>query len=346
MLINLSSATEEAAAPAVGPTEALVFGFVLSSAQQLLVGFLGLLAIIAIYHQCVAKGKPGDWFETHAVANGMVVLWSIPSIIAWAANPSSVVALSDENAPPAMLAGEWYTPEIIFHQNNHWAIMCVIAVHTYHCMAFPLSKQDIFHHFMFVPTIGVYGGFGVEWGPVRNCVAFFISGLPGGIDYVVLTLVKRGYLSKLFQKRLGSKINLWVRGPGIGVLLPFTCYLGIIEGKVTDTGTIIKIIMVALLCGYNGIHYMEMAIRNYQLHLTTTKLTKRHELELQALTDSKPKAHYEIKEQQSRQQKGVDNVGESIVKMARALSVGTALSDIAFTKPDSKGTAAVTKKGL
>jgi hypothetical protein len=118
------------------------------------------------------------------VANGLTVLFSAPAIVAWAINPSSVVALTDENAPPAMLGGEWYKPEVLLHQNNHWAIMVVIAVHTYHCMAFPLSKQDIFHHLMFVPTIGVYGGFGVEWGPVRNCVAFFISGLPGGIDYV------------------------------------------------------------------------------------------------------------------------------------------------------------------
>jgi hypothetical protein len=127
------------------------------------------------------------------------------------------------------------------------------------------------------------------------------------------------------------------------MLLPFTCYLGVVEGKVQGTATIIKITMVAVLCAYNGIHYMEMAIRNYQLHLTTTKLTKNHELELQALADSKPKEHYEIKENQSRQQKGVDNVGESIVKLARAFSVGKSLNDIEFSTSARAGSSA--KKG-
>ena len=210
----------------------------------------------------------------------------------------------------------------MFHANNHWSISFVVAVHTYHCIAFPLSKQDIFHHLLFVPTLGVYAGFFVEWGHFRNCVAFFISGLPGGIDYAVLVGVKRGQISKLFQKRLASKINLWCRGPFLGMLLPFTCYLGCVEGHVVGLYNCVKVMLIALLCCYNGIYYMEMAIRNYQMHLTTTKLNKKHELEMQANIDNYKTDYYAEKEDQTRQQPGVDNAAKSVVKIMRALSMG------------------------
>jgi hypothetical protein len=118
----------------------------------------------------------------------MAVIFSIPAMLQWVCDPISVVTMTNETAPPDILGEGWWTPSKIFHPNNHWSILAIIAVHTYHCVAFDLSKQDIFHHFMFVPTIGVYGGFCMAWGPFRNCVAFFISGLPGGIDYIVLVL--------------------------------------------------------------------------------------------------------------------------------------------------------------
>lgn len=308
-----------------------LFGFSISPPMQLLLAFFIELCIVAVYHQFVAKGKPGDWFETHAFANFITVVFALPSIFVWFVRPSSVVAMSADNAPPTIFGPNWSDPEIMFHQNNNWAISFIVAVHTYHCLAFPLSKQDIFHHLMFVPTIGVYGAFFVDWGPVRNCVAFFISGLPGGIDYLVLTMVKRGHASKLFQKRLASKINLWCRGPFLGVLLPGTCYLGIVEGHVEDIGTCVKIAGVALLCCYNGIYYMEMAIRNYQLHLTTTKLTKLHELELSAKQDAYESRYYARKEEQSRQQPGVASATKSLVKIARALSMGKDLSTLDHT---------------
>jgi len=304
------------------------FGVSLGPGLQLLLAFVLELGIIAAYHQLVAKGKKGDWFETHAFANALTVLFTLPSMYAWALKPLEVVGYTPQNAPPPIFCSGWYTPAILFHENNHWAILFVVAVHTYHCLAFPLSKQDIFHHLMFVPTVGVYGGFFVEWGPVRNCVAFFISGLPGGIDYAVLVGVKRGSISKLFQKRLASKINLWCRGPFLGMLLPYTCYLACALGYVKGFSNCAKVMAIALLCCYNGIYYMEMAIRNYQMHLTTTKLNKKHELEMQAKIDNYDANYYEKKENQSRQVAGVDNAAKSVVKIIRALSMGKDLQSL------------------
>lgn len=104
-----------------------------------------------------------------------------------------------------------------------------VAVHTYHCLGFKLSQQDIFHHFLFVPTLGIGGGMLTSWGPIRNVLTFFISGLPGGVDYVMLVLLKNGMTDKLTCKRLSSKLNVWLRGPGCGVLLPATMYAAYTE---------------------------------------------------------------------------------------------------------------------
>ena len=54
-----------------------------------------------------------------------------------------------------------------------------------------------------------------EWGPLRNFLAFFISGFPGGLDYFFLVLCKHKLMTKLTQKRYCNNINVWCRMPGI-----------------------------------------------------------------------------------------------------------------------------------
>lgn len=251
---------------------------------QLLICFVGLLFLLAVYHKFVARDKPGAWFEIHAFANGLTVLFATPSVILWLMDPIKVVSW-ERMPPPDILGPEWHLPSNLFHANNHWAVLVVLAVHTYHCIAFPLSKQDIFHHFVFVPVIGVYGGYFVHWGPVRNVLCFFISGLPGGIDYVILTMTKRNLVSKLFQKRIASKINLWCRGPAVGVLIPATCYVAWLDGEVKGLGMLFKTMLIAVFSAYNGIYYMEMAIKNYQMHLTKAQMKSQYMKEMAAISD-------------------------------------------------------------
>ena len=45
--------------------------------------------------------------------------------------------------------------------------------------------------------------------------AFFICGLPGGIDYGMLAAVKEGLLSSEREKFLNTKLNVWMRAPGL-----------------------------------------------------------------------------------------------------------------------------------
>ena len=44
--------------------------------------------------------------------------------------------------------------------------------------------------------------------------AFWASGLPGGIDYLLLVLVKLGYMKSLTEKAYNVRLQTWLRAPG------------------------------------------------------------------------------------------------------------------------------------
>ena len=75
---------------------------------------------------------------------------------------------------------------------------------------YAVTPADYFHHGLFIPTIALPGQV-YRWGPLSNFQAFFISGLPGGIDYLLLGLQKVGKLNHMTEKRINANLNT-VRG--------------------------------------------------------------------------------------------------------------------------------------
>ena len=103
-----------------------------------------------------------------------------------------------------------------------WPLTIINAVHVYHMVGgFRLTGADYFHHLVFIPTLGFPGQI-FRWGPLANWLAFFISGLPGGVDYLLLGLIKIGRVHHMLEKRVNANLNSWVRAPGI---LFATCLL-------------------------------------------------------------------------------------------------------------------------
>ena len=88
------------------------------------------------------------------------------------------------------------------------------AVHAYHLLAFKdLTLDDWVHHLVFGGTI-CFVGLVFNSGPLLSVLAFFLSGLPGGLDYLMLTLVKHELMERLTEKRWNARINVWIRSPG------------------------------------------------------------------------------------------------------------------------------------
>lgn len=88
------------------------------------------------------------------------------------------------------------------------------VLHTYHLLFFKCNMDDLVHHLTFV-LFGTITHYLVNWGYIAALYHFFICGLPGGIDYLVLGLVKAGKVGKRTRIRLAVELNNWVRAPGI-----------------------------------------------------------------------------------------------------------------------------------
>ena len=94
----------------------------------------------------------------------------------------------------------------------------IIAIHIYHCLAFRLTTADIVHHVVFVVVCcGLAIPFKQHGGVANNVGCFFLSGLPGGLDYAMLVLVKQGKMLKITEKIWNARIQGWLRGPSMTV---------------------------------------------------------------------------------------------------------------------------------
>ena len=100
------------------------------------------------------------------------------------------------------------------------------------------------------------------WGRMTNLLILFMTGLPGGIDYAMLVLVKTGRLQRLTQKSITSSINTWLRAPGH----VFTASLMVIclwQGTIAIPYPYFTVCPVAGLCLLNGLYYGEQAVGSF-----------------------------------------------------------------------------------
>ena len=73
--------------------------------------------------------------------------------------------------------------------------------------------MDWVHHIVMI-FIMLPFAYAIQPGHLLGHGCFFGSGLPGGIDYAMLVCVKKGWMQSLTEKRVNTKIQLWLRAPG------------------------------------------------------------------------------------------------------------------------------------
>jgi hypothetical protein len=179
-------------------------------------GNLLVIAVLAVFDWLFAPPK-ARWFAVHAFANLGVVATSLASVYVCAVDPvhagdsrvyndRSMFGRQHRVRACASAAPCTERPAAC-RSASQWPVLIVNAVHVYHMIAFgKLSVNDYFHHLMFIPTVGFFGQY-YEWGALRNFLCFFISGLPGGVDYLLLVLVKLGHIDVMAQKRVCAALN-------------------------------------------------------------------------------------------------------------------------------------------
>jgi hypothetical protein len=150
---------------------------------------------------------------------------------------------------------EWINGDIIYG--------LLTSFHLYHSLYFNLTKTDIIHHvstaFLSTPLIITYHRY-----PTAIVGVWFMSGLPGAIDYFLLWLVKMGYFDSMLEKKIYVWLSVWLRAPGC--VLTSTLQLGLynIIDKLSWV-EIIAIIWDTSIVYLNGIYFMHDTVSKYYL---------------------------------------------------------------------------------
>jgi len=151
---------------------------------------------------------------------------------------------------------------------EHRSIIVIVGFHAYHIVTQwkRLSVSDWLHHLV---SVGVSTVLFIQCDhPVGCTVLFFICGLPGLLDYVVLIGQKAGWVQRITQKHISSLIQITLRIPGIlwCCFLSYEIGLGHPKRVYFNTTSLLSSIN-ALYFGYTAICHYGKAVGYAEGHL-------------------------------------------------------------------------------
>ena len=150
-------------------------------------------------------------------------------------------------------------------------LMTTISLHLFHILTCfnSLTIVDWMHHVISCLLVGIVGQIYVH-GPIINYFLFFLCGLPGGIDYYLLTLNKYGLINRITEKKINVNLNMWIRLPGV-LFGCNTCYFYLLYNNNLKYNLYASLFIIFLNM-YNCIYFATLVVKNYGLHLE--KITK------------------------------------------------------------------------
>jgi hypothetical protein len=146
---------------------------------------------------------------------------------------------------------------------NLLALECVYALHFYHIAIYwrKFRFDDWLHHILMIGVALPIGTF-FDSKSLVGYSLFFTTGLPGGVDYFLLFLVRNGWLNRQTEKAVNTYLNVWCRSPGCvshAVLtVAFACIYGVQYSL--DWWAAIT---AATLTFWNGQYFMRQVVENY-----------------------------------------------------------------------------------
>ena len=188
--------------------------------------FLGLLGI------------EGRYYAVHALHNAVVAYATAPNVFKTLTDFGNVADL----ATPA-IASEF-----------------IVALHMYHIVMYfkKLRYDDWLHHALMI-GVALPLGLLLPNGSLMGYSLFFTTGLPGGIDYVLLALVRNERLPANLEKQVNHAIQVWVRSPGCVSFAAFVCAYATSHPEVTYLYVIPGLITAALNY-WNGQYFMSQVV--------------------------------------------------------------------------------------
>ena len=182
-------------------------------------------------------GKNTRWFQLHFVINIIIVLLSYEDTYQIILNP------------------------VKSYENNN-DITCLSfagLLHVYHSIFFKLRKIDYYHHIssVLIPSLII---FNINR-KITLLYYFFGTGLPGGLEYLSLVMMKKKIIKKIDQKYISSCLNVYIRIPGIIIAsyLSFNIANNISDNILEQ----LSLYMIGTIIFLNGTIFGKMSIENY-----------------------------------------------------------------------------------
>lgn len=163
-----------------------------------------------------SQDKNGRYFSLHVLVNAYVTAVHLDDVLTTYADPSQA----------------WRSGPV-----DTKGCVAILGLHVYHILAFqPLDLVDWIHHVVMI-VVMLPLAWALRPGALLGHGAFFSSGLPGGIDYLMLVCVKKKWMHRMTEKRWNAHIQLWLRMPGCLFHAVFA-WIGRVESQKLLGGTL------------------------------------------------------------------------------------------------------------
>jgi len=209
--------------------------------EIILITLIDTLYYILKYIYNFNHSKSTKWFFVHSLTNFFIAYYSINDIILCLGDLNNCYSIS------------WTNDSYIVYKLS-------LLLHIYHMLLYKLNKTDLVHHFIMCGICGplIYYKNTI----ISSLCLFFMSGLPGMIDYFTLFLVKIGKVSSIKQKNNYILISIWLRSPGC-LFSVFLSIQGLINYYNTNLIDFLLFLIMSSLIFWNGQYYLMITINDY-----------------------------------------------------------------------------------
>ena len=160
-----------------------------------------------------------------------------------------------------------HTLEILYNPYNiqlvnNYISFCVVVFHIYHIIFYykDIKSDELIHHIWMVFII-----LPITWLSYYNLAdasLFFMTGLPGGITYLLLVLKDMKLISSLTEKYISKQLNTFIRIPG-SVIVGYIIFIN----AITTETYLFQYLLIFCSIGslWNGIYFGSAIISSYAI---------------------------------------------------------------------------------
>jgi hypothetical protein len=196
--------------------------------------------IILVYHKSIIERKKDynrlRWYLLHILINIMVTLTTLKGVYLCFDNYTSLSYT--EIAEP-------YTLDWFIGPTSPIPTLIIASGHLYHTLFFNMTKSDIYHHLIFAANMTIINMMG-NYGIARNLVGFVLSGLPGIIEYSIMSLYKFDYLIKKNMRYLVTIMHCLLRFP-ISMMIAYNYTYQVLYNPLVSNPILVYIITLLLV---------------------------------------------------------------------------------------------------